>query len=369
APLLAIGALHFAGHGLADRYAAAGAFAVLAAMLCGLIALAALRRPTGLAALRVTLWVLTIGAFTAISSAIMLALPAPLAATAFAALALALCMLNLRLPDSAWRTFACVAAVCAAALAFESTQWLLAENAAWPAWALLGFGLAAPAAQLALGAAFANRAQAPVTTGLSELIAFVLGVCAANMLVRLYFSAGATVFAPIGFVEAGAHIVVWLAAALLIASRSRRGSTQARMGAASLLGVMALGAALFSGALWLTPYWSAHETAEAPLQHAPLGFLAPAILFFAHWVFWRARGSEVRTRIVFAAAAAGLAAFVALEVLREGALPDWASALIAAIAFALAIIINFAPGVVGHGPRGLYGEKNLHRERRRQHRA
>jgi len=104
----------------------------------------------------------------------------------------------------------------------------------------------------------------------------------------------------------------------------------------------------------------------SPLSYAPLGFLAPAVLFWAHWVFWRARGAEVRTRVVFAAGAAMTAAFVALEVLRSEGMPSWASALIAAVAFALAIIINFAPGVVGSGPRRSYSEENFHRNRRRQ---
>ena len=369
APLLAIGALHYAGHGLAERFAASGALTLLAAALGGLIALAALRRRGGLAALRVTLWVLAIAAFVALGGAILLSLPTPFAAFAFAAVALALAVLNARLPDAAWRNFACLAALAAAVLSLDSAQLLLTESQTWPAWALLSFGIAAPAALLAVGAAFADRAQAPFTAGVFETIAFVAAVCAANLLVRLYFSAGATLLSPVGFVEAGIHIAVWLTASLLIASRSRRGSTHARMGVATVLGLVALLSCFFTGALWLTPYWSLREAAETAPLHAPLGFLAPAILFMAHWVFWRARGSEARTRIVFGAGGAGLAAFVALEVLRGGALPDWASALIAAVSFALAIVINFAPGVVGHAPRGSYGEKYLHRNRRRQQRA
>ncbi|HYD86105.1 MAG TPA: hypothetical protein VEA80_01390 [Vitreimonas sp.] len=369
APLLAIGALHYAGHGLADRFAAAGALVALAATLGGLIALAALRRRGGLAALRVTLWVLAIAAFAALSGAILLALPAPFAALAFAAAALGLSLLNARLPDAAWRSFACIAALAAAVLSIDAAQLLLNESPIWPAWALLVAGIGVPGLLLAFGAAFADRAHAPFTAGLFETIAFVAGVCAASLVLRLYFSAGATLLSPIGFVEAGAHIAVWLAASLVIASRSRRGSAHARMGVATLLGLMALGALLFIGALWLTPYWSVREAAAASAHHAPLGFLAPAIVAFAHWVFWRARGAETRTRLAFGAGAAGIAAFIALEVLRGGALPDWASALIAAVSFALAIVVNFAPGVVGHGPRGSYGEKYLHRNRRRQQRA
>lgn len=369
APLLAIGALHFAGHGLADRFAASGALILHAMALSGLIAVAALRRRGGLAALRLTLWVLTIGAFLALGSAILIALPTPFAASAFAATAFGLAVLNVRAPDAVWRGFACIAALGAAALSIQSAQMLLAETPLLPAWLLLLAGVAAPAVQLAVGAAFAHRMQAPVTAGLFEAIAFATGIGAANLLVRLYFSAGATLLSPVGFVEAGVHVGVWLAASLLLAARSRRGSTRTRMGAAIVLGLMAIVASSFAGALWLTPYWSAREAAEAPVHHAPFGFLIPAVFFWAHWVFWRARGSEVRTRIVFGSGAAGLAAFIALEVLRGDALPDWASALIAAVAFALAIVINFAPGVVGHGADRSHVEKDFHRDRRRKQSA
>ena len=367
APLLTAGALHAAQHGLADRFAAAAAFFALAAALGGLIALAAGRRPNGLAALRVTLWVLTIAAFLAVSTAVLLALPAPLAASAFAALALGLATLNTRLADAAWRTFSCIAALCAGVMAYEAAQMLLLETPGWRPWLLIGAGLALPAVLLGASAMFANRGDAKVTAGLHEVFVLGLAIATANLIVRLYFSAGATLLAPIGFVEAGAHVSVWLLASLLIATRARRGAGETRMAAATTLGALALFTAVVAGVLWLTPFWSAREAvaATAPIQHAPLGFLGPALIAWGHWVFWRARGSELRTRATFAAGAALSAGFIVLEVMRNAELPDWARALVVALALALAIIVNFAPSVVGGAPRS-YREKNFHRNRRRQ---
>lgn len=367
APLLAAGALHAAQHGLADRYAAAGAFLALAAALAGLIALAASRRANGLAALRATLWVLTIAAFIAASAAILLALPAPFAAPAFAALAFGLAALNTRFTDAAWRAFSCIAALCAGVMAYETAQMLLLETPGWNPWLLIGAGLGLPAALLGASAMFAGRMGAKATAGLQEVLLFALAVAAANLVVRLYFSAGATLLAPIGFVEAGAHVSVWLLASLLIASHARRGAGETRVAAATTLGGLALFSAAFAGVLWLTPFWSAREavTTAAPIQQAPLGFLAPALFAWAHWVFWRAHGSEVRTRVAFAAGGAFSAGYVVLEALRNGELPDWARALLVALALALAVIINFAPGVVGSAPRS-YREENFHRHRRRQ---
>lgn len=365
APLLTISALHFAQHGLANPLAAAGAFAALSAVLGALIAVSAQRRRDGLAALKVTLWVLTFAAFTALAAAIALALPAPVAGMAFAATALGLAILNTRLPDSAWRFFALVAALFAGFNAIQSGQLLLLETPGWPDWALIGLGVALPAAFLAGAARFADGSEARVTATVLESVGFALAIAAANLLVRLFFSSGATMLAPIGFVEAGAHICVWLIAALLIASRAQRGPGT-RLITATGIGAVALIAAAAAGALWLSPYWTARELPETPLPYTPLGFLAPAVLFFAHWVFWRARGSEVRTRAVFAASAAMAAGFIALEVLRHAEMPDWAGALIAAVTFALAIIVNFAPGVVGGSGRDSYRDENFHRNRRRQ---
>ncbi len=362
APLLAVGALHFAQHGLANPFAAAGAFAALATVLGALIAVAAQRRRDGVAALKVTLWVLALGAFIAISAAISLALAPLFEAPAFALVALALTILNARLPDGTWRFFAASTAILAVFSAAQSAQLLLAETPNWPAWALISAGVAAPAIILAAAANFAHRAEARISEAAFETLSFGLGIAALNLAVRVFFSDGALLSTPISFVEAGAHITLWLLTALLIATRGRRGA-ETRIATATFIGAVALVAAAAAGLLWLTPYWSAREVADAPLRYAPLGFIAPAALFFAHWVFWRARGSEVRTRTVFAASAAMAAGFIALEVLRHADLPDWAGALIAAITFALAIIVNFAPGVVNAG--GSYRDENLHRNRRR----
>jgi hypothetical protein len=328
-----------------------------------------MRRPSGVTALQATGWVLALGAFTAFAAAILLAAPAPFAATAFAALALGLAVLNARAPASVWRAFACIAAGFAAACALSAGAMLLNEAQRWAPAVLLGLGLAAPAVLTAAGARFAQRADASFTTGALEAVAFALGVIAANLAVRLYFSSGAMLLQPVGFVEAGAHICVWLMASLLIASRSHRGSKPVRIGFSVLLALIALTLVAFAGGLWLTPYWSAREAAAAPIPHAPLGFLAPALLFWAHWLFWRARGTDTRARTALAAAALLTAAFVTLELMRWPGAPEWLAALGSAVAFALAIVVNFAPGVTFDGAGRSYREEELHRQRRSQQRA
>ncbi|MGH6950822.1 MAG: hypothetical protein ACREH4_08110, partial [Vitreimonas sp.] len=368
APLSALSALHLAQHGLADRFAAAGAFAGLSVMLVGLIAAAALRRPHGLVLLKATLWVLAAGAFAAMAAAIQLAAPAPLAALAFAILSLALALLNTVAPHGAWRAFACIGALFAAASALGAGALLLSEAQGWPPMTLIGLGLAAPAAVIAFAATFARRGEA--TGGLLEAVAFTLATVAANLAVRLFFSGGAMLLQPVGFVEAGAHISVLLAASLLIASRSHLGSTRTRVGFAVLLGLIALMLSAFACGLWLTSYWSTRDVLPAPIGHEPLGFLAPAMLFWAHWAFWRGRGEDMRTRTALAAAALLSAAYVTLELMRWPAAAEWVGVLGGAIAFALAIVANFAPGVTAARPRHRsYGEEKLHRQRRGQQRA
>ena len=367
APLLAIGVLHLAQHGLNDRVAAAAAFAALAPALIGVLALAASRR--SLAALKATAWALALGAYAALAAAICLAAPAPIAAPAFAAAALGLGLLNLRLPAALWRTLGCLSAAFAAAFALASAQMLLGEAPGWPAAALTLLGLAAPAGLLGAAAALAHRADAALTAGVHESAAVALAVIAANLAARLFFSGGATLLNPIGFVEAGAHIALWLAAALLLAWRARRGSRPVRLALSNLLGAVSLAASAVAAGLWLTPYWDAREAFAGPIAHPPLGFLAPAILFWAHWAFWRRRGADTRARVAFAAAALLSAAFITQEATRWQGAPDWVGALLGAIAFAAAIVGNFAPGITPDGRRLSYREKYFHRDRRRQQRS
>ena len=66
----------------------------------------------------------------------------------------------------------------------------------------------------------------------------------------------------------------------------------------------------------------------------------------------RARGNDTRTRVSLGAGALLTACWVTLEAISWQGAPSWVSALIGAIAFALAIVINFAPGVTNAaGPR------------------
>lgn len=353
APLGAIAALHAAHHGLADPIAASAAFVGLTVLLGGLISVSALRRDRGLAGLRVTLWVLVLGAFLAASGAIVLALPAQIAAPAFAALGLGLLALDMRLPDTVWRTFAVAAGALACAHSVSSAQLLLSEASPWPAWALITSGLALPAALAGGAALVALRSKAAVTSAVFEIVAISLAVASANLLMRLIFSGGATILQPIGFVETGMHCVVWLLAALIIGSRVELGARAVRLTAINVLGLMAFATMAFSAGLWLTSFWKTHTDAAAPplISRDTLGFLLPSILFWAHWVFWRARGANTQTRMALGMGALLLAAFLTVEAVRAEALPDWLGAMIAAVSFALAIVINFAPGVTNAAPR------------------
>ncbi|MGD9815963.1 MAG: hypothetical protein AB7Q23_15085 [Hyphomonadaceae bacterium] len=352
APLAALIALYTAQHGLADRYAAAAAFAVLAATFSAVIAAAALRNARGVQALKATLWMLSLGAFVAASCAIMLALPAPIAAPAFMVLATGLCALNARIPDAVWRTFACLAVVLGLVQAWVSGAMLLGESADWSAWQLAAFGVAAPAVVTGFAASLALRQDRAFTSGVLEATTILLAVAAANLIVRLSFSSGAMLLQPVGFVELGVHSVVWLIAALFVASRARRGVGPVRMAAALLLCAIALAANAIGAVLWVTNYWMEHVPAVVePWSRQTLGFLLPAVMYGAHWVFWRARGSEARTHIAMGAGALMMAAFLTAEAMQAEGWPDWAGALVGALSFALAIGINFAPGVTNADAR------------------
>jgi hypothetical protein len=91
---------------------------------------------------------------------------------------------------------------------------------------------------------------------------------------------------------------------------------------------------------------------------------------FAHWVFWRARSDDLQTRLVFGASMLLLAAFVTVEAIRAENIPDWTRALAGAVSFAMALGLNFAPGVVNADgpPQGGEFQKQFHRNGRRQQR-
>ena len=342
APLGVIAALNAAQHGLANVYAAAGAFVWLAAVLSGLIALAATRRDRGLAALRVTLWVLVLAAFIAVSAAVTLALPPQLAAPAFALVGLGLGVIDGRLRDTVWRVFAVAAGGLAVLSAITSAQVLLREAAAWPAWVVAATGLALPAA-IAAGAAFLFAKQNGKRTAASyELVTIALAVAAANVLVRLAFSNGATLLNPISFVEAGVHTAMWLAASLGIAWRAEEGATGVRGFASHVLGMGAVGGLALAAGLNVTSL----DLGVSWVERDSLGFLIPGALLMGHWVFWRTRGADTEMCVALAAGAFALASSIAIELMNGEGLPSWAQAVFTAVAFALAIGVNFAPFAV-----------------------
>lgn len=344
APYAVITALSFARHGLSDRLAAGGAYLLLAAIVAGIIVLSARRRESRLAGLGMTLWILGIAAAVSLCSALVTALPSPAAAAALSAVAVGLVYLDRSWEHAVWRALACAFGLLAALYAAANARLVLSEAVDWPGWAIVAFGVATPAALAGVAAWRAQWAKAPVTAGLFEFLCIVLGLVAADLLVRLIFTGGATRLRPLDFVEAGAHIAVWLAASLLVALNARGTAASARLGASAAIGATAAGAALLSALLWLSPYWTARNNVLGAA--APLGFLLPALLLGAHWVFWRARGSRARTRLALAWCTVLLAAFVTLEVSSADGVPDWLAALAGAFSFASAIVVNFAPGVV-----------------------
>ena len=344
APLAAITALYFSHSGLADRYAAAGGFAVLCTLLIGVIAAAVMRRERGLDGLKATLWVLMAGVFTAFAAAVALTLPAALASPVFALAALALCAIDLGLPSRVWRAFASLCSIFAVTFAFGAAQALLNETNAWPPLALIGAGLAAPAAITGAAAWAAKRRQARLSAGFLEGAAIVLAVATANLTVRVIYAGGAVLLEPISFAELGAHVSAWLIAAFALRMRARRGARRVRIGFANAMLVTALGVMFTAVALWVLPFWGPRQSPAPFISRDTFGFLVPGLVLMAHVQLWRSRSADVQTRLTLASGALLLAAFVTLEVTRADGDADWLGAVLGALSFAAAIGVNFVPG-------------------------
>lgn len=345
APLAAVTALYFSQQGLADRFAAAAGFAVVSALLGGVIAAAAMRRDRGLDALKATLWVLLAGSFTAFAASVGLALPAALAAPTFAFAALLLSALDLGLPSRAWRAFACLCSIFAVISAFTTAQVLLGESSLWPAWLLIVSGVGAPALIIGAAAVAAKRRQARLSASFLEGAAIVLAVAAADLVVRVVYAAGAVLLEPISFAELGAHAAVWLSAALFLRMRARFGARRVRVAFANVMLVTTLGVLLTAAALWMTPFWEPRQSPVAFISRDTFGFLLPALMLAGHFWLWRSRGAELQTRLALAGASLMLAAFLTLEVTRSDGDADWLGAIVGALSFAAAIGVNFIPGV------------------------
>lgn len=373
-PLCAIAGLHLSRHGLADGYAAAGALMVAAGAFGLLIAATAARGARTLASLKLTLWMLAGGAFTAFAAALLLLGAPALAASTFMLAALGLILLNWRIAHVLWLTLAWAGGGFGLLTGALAAVLFLSEQGS--PLVQLGLGVAAPAALAALCAYLATARAGQATAGYFEAVAIVLGVTAASLLLRMLISGGAMMLTPISFPEAGLHIALWLMVALVLATNARNESHKVRAAAAATLGALALAASAAVTLLWLTPHWTmrAPSPDAGPILHfTGLGFFAPALLFWAHWAFWRGRGSVLRTRLALGAGTlmmAAMATLAALETGGDGA-PDWFGPLVGAAAFALAIALNFAGGVTRANPatrRPSYFDENLQGNRRRQNR-
>jgi hypothetical protein len=333
APMATVTALFAARHGLETPLAAALAYLGVAAAILGVLYWSSLKRR--LEALGVTVWLLALAAGICIAIAIAIATPPAIAASAHAAVALAVMLTSARAPHAAWRLMACAFALFAMISSLSAADHLLREISSLPAWVTISAGAALPAA-LIFGASYRAEGSGHDNIAASfEILALGLAMGALHLVVRLLFAGESILLSPLSFMEAGIHIAIWFAGALLAAWRARE---PLRMGASLALSAGALGASALAALLWLSPFWTARG---AP---APLGFLLPALFAGVHWVFWRARGSSLRTHVAFAAAALLSACALTLWIAHSGA-PQWASALLSALAFAGAIIVNFSPGV------------------------
>jgi hypothetical protein len=290
--------------------------------------------------------VLLAGVFTAFAAAVAMALPAALAAPAFALAALALSAIDLGLPSRAWRAFACLCSIFAAVFALATAQVLLSETSSWPAVALIASGVAAPAFIIGAAAWAAKRRQARLSAGFLESVVILLALFAANLAVRVIYAGGAVLLEPISFAELGAHASVWLLAALIVRMRARYGVRPVRIAFANAMLAIALGVIFAAAALWMTPFWTPRQSSAAFISRDTFGFLAPGLILFAHVWLWRQRGAEVQTRLSLGAGSLLLAAFITLEVTRADGDADWLGAVVGALSFAAAIGVNFIPGAV-----------------------
>jgi hypothetical protein len=117
--------------------------------------------------------------------------------------------------------------------------------------------------------------------------------------------------------------------------------------AAIALWLAGLAALAASGLIWANHYSRSPSTALAAFD--ALGLIVAAALLVVHWALWRSLRANLATRISFAGAALVGAAALTLTVLKarvEAGGADWVSGLAGSTAFALAIAVNFAPGVV-----------------------
>ena len=192
-----------------------------------------------------------------------------------------------------WRVFAAIATALACANAWASAELMLREALYSGRWATIGAGLAAPAVINAIAGRIATRNAMTLTTGVLEGAAIAMGMTAAALGVRYYFSGGAPLSHPISFVETGVHISVWPLAAVLIAARSRRDARRLRAAAGTALGALALVTSAAMSMLWLNGYWEQQpaSTAPAPFQYEGLGFALPAIFF---WLSWHLAGPRLK---------------------------------------------------------------------------
>lgn len=372
APLLSCGALSLSQQGLANPFAAAGAFLALAAIFGALIAVSAQREQRGVAGLGLTAWILLAGAMIAFVTAALLALTPPFAASVSAAAAMTLVARDYYRPLRIWRAGALGLLITAGSIA------IAVLSRAWPDLITLCAALLVPSALAAAAAVVSERRASPAAGVVFEALALTGFTAGAVALVRLALSGGTPNQTPVGFVEAGVHIATWAFAALGLAALHQHGAALVRRVGAAVLGVAALCGAVVSGLLWFTPFWTTRLASGVDfplLQHAPLGFALPAIAAWSHWVFWRAKGVQARTRIALGSAALLSAAFLTLEAIgaRQGAVApgqtDWPVIIVIAAAFGLAIAVNFMPGVTDETGAQLRFNKYFQRHRRREQRT
>ncbi len=344
APFAAIAALNGGGQGLSDPTAASAAFFSLALMLAGIAWLAAERRGSNFASLKLTAWVLAAGIGAALLAAIWVSAGPGLAAMLLMFGAAGGAILNMRFPSPHWRVGALAFALCGVVYAWTCAAGILNET--MPSWVTLAAALALPAA-LAFGASQAFGRAHAVSSAIMDLLGSALGLTALHIAARLALSGGVPMSYEFGVEELSAQACIWLTAALAMIAADRDVVRSALARVFTAVGVVATGC--MAGA-WLVGYLDAPE--ETLTRFNAWVFIGPALLLGAHWWVWRRTHSPLLARASLGAGAFLAAAAFSAEVLKARIgenVNDWVGAAAAATAFSLALAVNFAPGA--EGPR------------------
>lgn len=261
---------------------AALAFLLTAAVQAGVLAYGA-RRLGGVAAFGLAIAPPALSIALCILLALTTWLSVLWSAAPLAASAVAFAAINARTPSPAWSVSALIIAAAVCVCAVGVAMLLIIGARETDAAILIGAGLAAPAALLGL-AALLFQPRASWTAACLEAAALTIGAASVFMALRWIAAEQTPGMAFMGFAEAGAHIVAWCSAALVLFHREARGAFFVRRGFAAAFAGAAGAASIVALAAVMSPWWGPWPTAAqgAPVFNTLLiGYAAPAALFGA----------------------------------------------------------------------------------------